>query len=148
GVASDPGMGAAERKLRVAIVIEADRGPLVRVVARFAFGAIASGMDVLNAVAIDAGNADAFVAFADVTGCAGDIAVGVAQRKLRLVMVVGLHAPPIRFSVTAIARFAEPPLVGILRLVTVKAPPRRVTKLDILGVAAGAWHVPVRVAQL
>src|SRR6516225_642052 len=93
-VAFDLGMGAAQRKLRVAVVIEAYHAPLAGVVTRLALPAVAAAMNIVDAVAIDARCADVPVAFADVAGVAGDVAVGVPQRKPRPVMVVGLHAPP------------------------------------------------------
>jgi hypothetical protein len=59
-------MGASERKFRRFIMVEANRAPLVLVMASFAFWAVASAMDVLNLVAIEARGANSLVAFAAV----------------------------------------------------------------------------------
>jgi hypothetical protein len=47
-------MGGPEREFRVLIVIKADRGPLVLLVAGCTLGAVPSAMDILNPVAIHA----------------------------------------------------------------------------------------------
>jgi hypothetical protein len=131
-------MGVPEREFCVLVMIETDRRPLVLFVAGFALGAVASAMDVLNPVAIDARRANALVALTDVAGCAADVAVGVPQRKLCLVVVIRLDPLPRRLAVAVVARFAETPFVRILRLVTIEAPPRRISEFDILCVTAAA----------
>lgn len=140
-------MCAPERKSRVPIVIETDRRPLVLLVAGFALGAIASTMDILNPVAIDARGAYALVAFPDVAGRAANVAVCALQRKFCLVVVVRLKPPPRRLSVATVACFAEAPFVRILRLVTIEAPPRRIAKLDVLGVTAATLYRLVGISQ-
>jgi hypothetical protein len=59
-------MGASEWKFRCFIMVEANRAPLVLIVASFALGAILSAVDVLNLVAIEARGANSLVAFAAV----------------------------------------------------------------------------------
>jgi hypothetical protein len=121
-------------------MIEADRGPLVLLVAGFALGAIPSGMDILNLVAIDARCADPLVAFANMARGARDVAMRSLQRELGLVMVERLHATPCGFAMTIVARFAQTPLMRIVRLMTVEAATRGVAELYILCVTAVALH--------
>src|SRR5215831_3073299 len=64
-IALDFCMGGPEREFGVLIVIKADRGPLVLLVAGCALGAVPSAMDILNPVAIHARCADSLVPFAD-----------------------------------------------------------------------------------
>ncbi len=87
GIALHLCMCGPERKLGRFVVIEANRGPLVLVVARLASGSVPSGMDILNLVAVDAGRADSLVAFADMAAGARDIAVRGLQREPGLVVV-------------------------------------------------------------
>src|SRR5215468_7381568 len=51
-IALDFCMGGPEWEFRVLIVIKANRGPLVLLVAGCAFGSVPSAMDILNPVAI------------------------------------------------------------------------------------------------
>lgn len=148
GVAFYLRMGVPERKFRVPVVIETDRRPLVLFVAGLALGAVASAMDVLNPVAIDTRRANALIALTDVAGRAANVAVGAPQRKLCLVVVVRLNPPPCRLAVAAVACFTQTPFVWILRLVTIEAPPRRISEFHILCVTAAALHGPVGVPQL
>ena len=141
-------MGLPERKFRVPVVIETDRRPLVLFVAGFALGAVASAMDVLNPVAIDACRADVLVALADVAGRAANVAVGAPQWKFCLVVIVRFNLPPRRIAVAAVACFAETPFVRILCLVAIEASPRRVSEFDVLCVTAAALHRLVGVPQL
>ncbi len=143
GVAFYLRMGVPERKFGILVVIETDRRPLALFVAGFTPGAVPPAVDVLNAVAIDARRADALVALTDMAGRAADVAVGAPQRKLCLVVVVRLDPPPRRLAVAAVACFAETPLVRILRLVTIEAPPWRVSKFHVLCMTAVALRRPV-----
>jgi hypothetical protein len=78
-------------------------------------------MDILDAVAIDAGGADPLVPFADMARGADDVSVGPLERKLGLVVVVCLRPTPRGFAVATVARFAETPLMWITCLVTIIA---------------------------
>jgi hypothetical protein len=59
-------MGASEWKFRRFVMVEANRAPLVLIMASFALGAVPSAVDVLNLVAIEARGANSLVAFAAV----------------------------------------------------------------------------------
>ena len=65
GVALDPCMRPSQGIFRRLVMIEVNRAPLVLVVAAFAFGAVAPGVNILNSVTIRALGADALVAFAN-----------------------------------------------------------------------------------
>ena len=64
-VALDPRMRTSQRVFRRLVMVKANRAPLARIVAGFALGAVPSGVNILNPVAIDALGTDPFVAFPD-----------------------------------------------------------------------------------
>jgi hypothetical protein len=86
-IALDLRMRVPQRKFRRLVVVEPNRAPLVLVVAGLAFGAVSSGVNILNPVAIDACGADPFVAFANVARAAEDGAMSTLKRELGLVMI-------------------------------------------------------------
>jgi len=102
-IAFDFCVRAFQRKFRRPVVIEANRAPLVLVVAGLAFGAVPSGVNILDPVAIDACGADPLVAFADMARGADDGTMGALERKLGLVMIERFDASPCRFGMTIVA---------------------------------------------
>ena len=147
-IALDLCMCGPEGKFRVLIMIEADRAPLVLFVASSALGAVPPGMNILNPVAIDARCPDSLVAFANMARRAGDILVRTLQRKSGLAMVERFCASPRGFAMTIVARFAQTPLMRIVRLMTIEAAPRCVAELYILCVTAVALQGLVGVPKL
>lgn len=91
-------MSAFQRELRISRVIEANRLPLLRRMAFIAFGSESTGMNILSLVAIDAPIGQTFVAFSNMTGRAGHLAVGAIERKGCLCVVKGLGLSPIVFT--------------------------------------------------
>lgn len=109
------------------VVIEPRGLPFDLVVARLTFRAIPAGMNVLQSVARHAGTREVLVDLADMTGCAGNVFVGALQRELGLAVIERLYLPPLRLAMTSFALFAEPPFMWVDRLVTIEAPPRRLS---------------------
>jgi len=147
-IAFDFCMGGPEREFRVLVVIKADRGPLVLLVAGCALGAVPSAMDILNPVAIHARRADSLVPFANMARGARHIAVRTLQRKHGLAVVERLCATPCDLAMTIVARLPKTPLMRIICLVTIEAAPRGVAELHILRVAAVARHSLVGIPKL
>jgi len=145
-IAPDLGMRALQWKFRP-VVVEMNRFPLVLIVAGFAFGAISSGVGILNLVAIHASGADASVAFANMAGRAGDGLVSALERKPRRVVVESLDPAPRGFAVASIAFFAEAAFVRINRLVTVEALSGCLAEFDRGCVTAGARNCSVGVPE-
>jgi len=148
GIALHLRMRCPQRKFRRLVMIEANREPLVLLVAAFAFGAVPSGVNILNLVAIDARGADPLVAFAAMARGADDGPMCALERELGLVVVVRFDATPCRLAVTTIAGFSQAPLVRLARLVTVEAASGRVAKFYRLRMTAAALHGFVRVPKL
>src|SRR5215472_5399065 len=147
-VALDLRVGASERKFRCFVVVEANRAPLVLVMASFALGAVPSAVDVLNLVAIEARGANALVALAAVAGRTRNGAMRAPKRKLRLVVVVRLDATPGGLAMAVLAYFPQSFLVRIIPLMAVKAAPRRIAKLHRLYMTAVAQYDLMRFPQL
>ena len=129
-------------------MIEANRAPLVLVVAGLAFGAVSSGVNILNPMAIDARGADPFVAFANMARGAEDGAMCALEREFGLVMIERLDTTPRRLGMTIVTCLSKASLVRIVRLVTVEAASGRVAELYILQMTAAARHGFVGIAQL
>lgn len=72
GTAFNLPMSAAERKLRLPVVIEMDYDPFLRAMAVIAFHAIAPAMHILQLMTVTANRADAFIALSGVTSVTGD----------------------------------------------------------------------------
>src|SRR5450756_150592 len=109
-VALDRHMRGPQRVFRL-VVIEANRLPLVLVVATLALGAVTPGVNVLNPVTIQTLGTDALVAFAAVACGAADGGARALQRKFRRAVVERLDLPPFGLAVAVAAFFAEAPLV-------------------------------------
>lgn len=148
GVAFDLRVLASQRKLGHSVVVEAHRLPFGRRMAGFALGAVASGMNVLQPMAGNAGHRQVLVALAGMTGRAPDILVGAVKRKLCLAVIERLDPTPAVLAVATVAFVAEALLVGIFRLVTVEAAPRRATESDLGRMAAAALHRFVAALEL
>ena len=116
--------------------------------AAFAFGAVPSGVDILNLVAIHACGADALVAFADMARGAADGTVRTLERELGRVVVERLDAAPGGFAMTIVALFAKTPLMRIVRLMAVEATSGCVAELYRLHMATGALYRLMCVPQL
>jgi len=117
-------------------------------VAGFAFGAVSTGMNILQPVARDAGRGEILVTFARMTGGATDILVGAVEGEFRLAMVEWLDSGPADLAVAAIARLAEASLVRIALLVTVEAPSGRAAKGDRGRMATAALRGSVCTLEL
>jgi len=102
-LACDLRVTAAQWKLGCLVVVEGDRGPCLRGMARLATSAVFTGVFVLQAVAGMAGRGQAFVALTDVARCAGDVAVRAGQRETGLAVVEGLDLTPDLLGVAALA---------------------------------------------
>lgn len=151
GIALDLHMGASQRKiwkLRVLVMIEMNRLPLVLVVALFAPGAVPSAVDILNLMAIRAAGSDVLVAFADMASGADDRSMCTLKPELRLVVIERLDASPYRLAMTILAGLPKTPLMLIDRLVTVEAAAGRVAELHGCRVTAGAPHGLVCLPEL
>lgn len=68
GIAPNLCVRTPERIFRVLVVVEEYRGPFILIVTSFAFSTVATEVNVLNRVAIDARGPDPLVTFADVAG--------------------------------------------------------------------------------
>lgn len=113
----------AQRELRILVVVEANRHPLLGDVTSLTICAEKACVLVLQVVAGDAGPGKIFVSLPDVAHCAFDLAVRANQRKPRLGVIEGLHAAPGVLAMTAIAFFPQPALVRIIRLVAIETAP-------------------------
>jgi hypothetical protein len=145
-IALDLRMRASQWIFRL-VMVEMISFPLVLIVARFAFGAVASGVDVLNLVAIHTQRADAFVALADMASGAGNRLVRALERKPGRVMVELLDLAPGGFAVAIVAFFAQAPFVGINSLVTVEAASGRLAEFDRWRMTTGARHCSVGIPK-
>jgi hypothetical protein len=128
-------------------MIEANRAPLVLVVAALTLGAVSAGVDILNLMAIHACGADVLIAFAHMTRGAGDCAMCTLERELRPVVVERLDQGPCGLAMTIVAGFPKTPLMRIVRLVTIEAAYGRVAELCRLRVTADARYCFVCVAE-
>ena len=146
-IAFDLRMCGSQRVFRL-VMIEMDGFPLVLVVTAFALGPVAPGVNVLNLVAIHTQGADTLIALANMARRAGDDGVCALEGKSRRAVVECLDHAPIGLTVAAVAFFAEARLMRVIGLVTIEAPPRRLSEFYRWGVTTGAWHRPVRVPQL
>jgi len=147
-VALDLRVSASEWKFRRFVVVEANRAPLVLVMASFALGAVPSAVDVLNLVAIEARGANALVALAAVAGRTRNGAMRAPERELGLVVVVRFDAAPGGLAMAVLAYFPQATLVRIIRLMAVEAAPRRIAELHRLHMTAAAQYGLMRIAQL
>jgi hypothetical protein len=147
-IALDLRMRGSQWKFCRLVMIEANRAPLALVVAAFAFGAVPSGVDILNPVAIHTCGADILVAFANMARGAGDGTMCTLERELRAAVVERFDAKPCRLAVTIVACFPKTPLMRIVRLVTVEAASGRVAKLCRLRVTVDARYCRVGVPEI
>jgi hypothetical protein len=147
-IALDLRMRGSQWKFCRLVMIKAKRAPLVLVVAAFALGAVPSGVDILNPVAIHTCSADVLVAFANMALGAGDGTMCTLERELRPVVVEWLDATPCRPVMTVVARFPKAPLMRIVRLVTVEAASGRVAEFYRLRVTVDAPYCLVCVPEL
>jgi hypothetical protein len=145
-IALDLRMRAFQWKFRP-VMVEMNRFPLVLIVAGFALGAISSGVNILDLVAIHAQHADAFVALANMASGTGDGLVSALERKPRCVVVECLDPAPRGFAVASIAFFTKPPFMRINRLVTVEALPGCLAEFHRCCMTAGARHCSVGIPK-
>jgi hypothetical protein len=146
-IALDLRVRGSQWKFRRLVMIEANRAPLVLVVAGLAFGAVSSGVNILNPVAIDAYGANPFVAFANMARGAEDGAMCTLERELGLVMIERFDTLPCRLDVAIVTCLSKAPFVRIARLMTIEAASGRAAKFYCLRVTADAQHGFVSVAQ-
>ena len=136
-IALDLGMRPSQRIFRL-VVIKMTGPPLVLIVTGLALGAVSSAMCVLNFVAIHALRPHTFVALSNVASRTHHGLVRALEREPRRVMVEFLDLAPRRFAVAILAFFAEPPLMLINGLVTIKTASRRGAQLYSWCMAARA----------
>jgi hypothetical protein len=148
GIALDLRVRGSQWKFRRLVMIEANRAPLVLVVAGLAFGAVSSGVNILNPVAIDARGANPFVAFANMACGAEDGAMCTLEGELGLVMIERFDTLPCRLDMAIVTCLSKAPFVWIARLMTIEAASGRVAELDRLRMTAAALHGFVSIAQL
>jgi len=148
GIALDLRMRGSQWKSCRLVMIEANGAPLALVVAAFALGAVPSGVDILNPVAIHTCGAEVLVAFANMARGTGDAAMRPLQPELGPVMVERLDATPCRLVMTIVAGFSKPPLVRIVRLVTVEAAAGGIAELYRLHVTIAAARGLVCIPEL
>jgi len=146
-IALDLRVRASQREFRRPVVIETNRGPLVRLMAGLAFCTVPCGVSILNLVAIDARGANALVAFANMARRADDGSVCPLEPKLSLVVVEWFDATPSRLAVTIVARFPEASLVRFVHFMTVEAASGCVAVLNRWCVASIALNGLVSVTQ-
>jgi hypothetical protein len=140
-------VGRPQWKFGGLVVVEANGAPLVLVVAAFAFCAVASGVDVLNLMAIVTCGADALIAFADMAGRADDGTMCALEREPGSVVVIRLDAAPCRFAVTIVAGLSKTAPMRIIRLVAVEAASGRVPEFGRFRVATDTRHCFVCLAE-
>jgi hypothetical protein len=137
------GVRPEQRKFRRFGVIELDGWPSLRRVASLAFGTIPSAMDVLQAVAGDAGCRQILIAFTDMAGRADHFSVRAFERKLRFRMVERFGAPPRLFTVASITFLTKVALVRIGFLVAADALTGRIAELYSGHMAPRATDLPM-----
>ena len=122
-LASDLRVPAAERKFGCLVVIETDRRPLAGGVAGLAIDAILAGVLVVETMAGDARPGEIFVSLPRMACRACDLGVRADEGKPRLAVVERFNPAPGLLAVATVTLFAQPTLVGIIGLVTIKAAP-------------------------
>ena len=146
-IAVDLRMRGSQWKFRRLVMIEANRAPLVLVVASFALGAVPTGVDILNPVAIHTSGAHVLVAFAVMARGASDATMCALKRELRPAVVEWFDTLPCRLTMTIFAGFSETPLMQVNRLVAVETASGCVSKLYHYRMTAAASHCLVCVAK-
>ena len=119
-------------------MVEDHRLPEILVVAVLAFGTITAGVDILDAMTSDARGRGIGIALAGMARRALDLAMRSAQRKLGGIVIERLQVQPGIVAMALLALLPELTLVRVGRLVTIKAKPRSVAKLHLLGMAITA----------
>lgn len=146
GVAFHLAVRAMQRKFRL-LVIETRIFPLVLVVARLAFRAIAAIMDVLKPVAGTAIARQILIDLSDMTGRAGDLLMGAHESEFCLPVIKGLGAAPFCRRVTAFALLAKLAVMRIDLLVTVETDRGRFVEWRFPDVTARARRRFMRVDE-
>jgi hypothetical protein len=135
-VALDLGVRAAKRILGCLVVIEMNRPPFVLVVTGLALRSVPSRMNILDPMAFGAGRADVSVALTSVAHRTRHGRVCALESEPGLVVVERFGVTPSLLIMTIVARFAQPPLMWIARLVTVEAATGSAAKPRRLPMAA------------
>jgi hypothetical protein len=146
-IAFDGLMRVTERKLRRLVVIEADRLPLCRGVACGAFLPVATGVDILNFVAIKASPRQVFIPLTYMTDGAPHIAMCTLERELGLAVIEGLLLGPGLLGMAGSAVRPKTTLVNIVGLMAGDTGARRFAVLFFGGMALAALHRFVGAAQ-
>ena len=137
-IAFDGRVLAAQRKLGRFIVIEADRRPLRRGMAGFAFLSVTARMLVLLGMTTRAGHPNVLVALSGMASAASDRLVSANEDETGLVMIEGFGLPPCFLVVAILAERAQAPFVRLGLFVTIDAAARRLAERFIGLVAARA----------
>jgi len=117
-VALDPAVRVAQHETGIAIVIEMHRLPALLRVAIQAFAAKATLVDVVfSMTAITSRRQFGLIQLRLVTCATLDAAMGIAQREVRVALVIKSHVLPFRLDMTAFTFLAETPFVDIVRAV-------------------------------
>jgi hypothetical protein len=128
-IALDLRMRGSQRIFRL-VVVEMIRFPLDFIMATFTLGAVTSGVNVLNLVAIDAASSDTLVSLADMARWARNGLVCTLERKLRGIVVERLDLTPSGFAVAVVAFFSKAPLMWIFRFMTIDTASGRLAEYD------------------
>lgn len=148
GVTREPSVGAAQRKLRLARVIEAGLTPIPLVVTLLAGGAVTPLVSalILFAMAREAvGGQPHLPCRLHVAGLAFDRRVPTAQRKPGAAVIEARHAPALRGMTLAAIR-PQGAAMGVVFTVTRDAVSRRAVP-TLVGVARCATRAKVRPLQ-
>lgn len=116
--------------------------------ASLTFSPVATRVNILHRVALDARRADVPVAFACVAGGAANGGMRTLQPKSRLGVIERPGMPPVLLLMTVAALFTEASLVRIICLMAGEASCRGGAELHRRQVAAVAPHGPMRALQI
>ncbi len=121
---------AAQRELRLPIVIELDVRPFRWAMAGVAFLTIASSMAIVDIVAGDTSRGQILITLTGMAAGAADQLVCAIECEFCLTMVENFDWSPTRLGMTGLAIFTEPALVWLARFVTINAADRGRTEFD------------------
>lgn len=147
-IALDLDVSTPKRKPRLVVIEARDDVPAILIVAALAFRAVAAGVHVLYLVTSDARRGDAGIALADVTNRTGDALVRTQEREFGRVVIELLDTRPGRLAVATLTFLTKPPLVRIVRLVTIKTDRGHLSELGGGSMAFVTTDRGVRTLQL
>jgi hypothetical protein len=145
GVALDRRVCASQRVFCILVMAEMEHWPFAFAVAALTPRSIASGMNILDLMAIDARRPDPGVALPAVAGRTGDCPVRLVEWEFGRTVVEGFDAAPFGLVMALFAGFPQSALVRIASLVATDAASRRVAEFcrRCMTAAAGDRHMGV-----